>query len=406
MILQANLVPNRVFWYVAPTIEQAKRIVWNDPQMLNHFLPREVVAKRNESERTITFTNGSKLHVLGADNPDSLRGAFPFGVIIDEFAQVKREVWDEIILPIVGAQKPAKVEIKGKDVTIDPFYWIVGTPKATGAYFKELHDKAKHDPNWYSLTLKSSESGILDESMLEMIKGQMTEVGYQQEYECEWHTEGGVVFRGVDNIIYGTYKEPHQKQRRQWGLDLALHEDWTVLCGINRQTHELDVFDRYNKVDWNLQKARIESLVRRLGVDGDRINADATGVGEPIVQDLHRVGMNVNGVKFTNQVKADLVKNLMLGIEQRKLLIPDIPELIQELKIFGYEITKAGNVRYSAPEGFHDDCVMSLALAWYEIGSKLGESGKAERILSKQGLPNELLLGGSGDTSSELGDYE
>ncbi len=95
---------------------------------------------------------------------------------------------------------------------------------------------------------------------------------------------------------------------------------------------------------------------------------DSTGVGDPIYEDLNKE-IWIESVKFTNQIKQNIINNLSLGIEQRKLTIPNIPVLINELLIYQYDITATGKVRMSAPAGHHDDCVISLALAYWGLSN-------------------------------------
>lgn len=379
LVQQAMLNKNKIFWYVAPTYKQAKEIVWRDPDMLNKYVPKEIIAKKNESELTITFINGSVLGIKGADDPDSLRGPNPYGTVLDEFAVMKPVVWEEIISPIAYANP-------------DAWVWFVGTPKPQGAHFKKLHDTAKERDNWFTYEMSAETSGIIPEEALADAKATMTQAGYEQEYLCKWHDDGGVVFRGVSNIIYGDYKEPKEPGTYQWGVDLAKLVDWTVLTGINKINHHVEIFDRFNQVDWNLQKARLEAKIRKFGKG--LVNMDATGVGEPIVEDMARQGLNINGLKFTSQFKDDLITNLAIGIEQQQLKIPYIPEMIEELNSFGYEVLNSGRVRYGAPEGLHDDIVISLALAWWEIGSKLSNmSDPVVRLLNQRKEANTKTVG-------------
>lgn len=365
-IQKSYLLNQVVTWYIGPTYTQAKETVWRAPEMLASFLPgfskpgTGIVVKKNESELAITLDNGSVMAIKGADKPDSLRGPNPALVILDEVYLMKPEIWTEILQPIAFSNSEMEI-------------WFIGTPKPMGKFWHEEYEKAENlmkegDPEYFAMTLNVEESNILTPIMLETAKKIMTQAGYEQEYMCKWLGEEGVVFRGVDKVIYGKYVEP-KSSKREWGLDLARLKDWTVLCGINQYTHKLDAFDRYNQIDWNLQKARIEAFWRRCG--GGRLKLDATGVGDAIQQDLYNNGVQTEGFKFTNQFKHDIITNLAIGIEQRKIWLPDIPELIQELKMFGYEITKGGNIRYGAPEGYYDDIVVAVALAWWDIGSQL-----------------------------------
>jgi hypothetical protein len=83
------------------------------------------------------------------------------------------------------------------------------------------------------------------------------------------------------------------------------------------------------------------------------------------------MGVQVEGYKFTNASKKDLVENLSIAIENKNISYPDIPVLLSELGLFGYKISPAGVTSYSAPEGYHDDCVIALALAaWMQTKPK------------------------------------
>lgn len=360
LIIESQLNPNKTFWYIAPTAKQAKEIIWKDPEMLKKYLPPEIVSKKNDTELTIYFTNGAVLSIKGADDPDSLRGPNPFGTVLDEYAQMKHVVWQEILYPITITNPEAWV-------------WFIGTPKPTGEHFRRLNEEATTKEGWFSLTLPVTESGILTPDQIEVAKKEApTQASFEQEFMCQWLGEKSSVFRGIDRCIDNTIKlNPvwDGRFRYQFGVDLAMHVDWTVAAGVNRQTHKLEVWDRYNQIDYNLQKARIEAMLRRYGNAG--ANVDQTGVGEPIVQDLQARGLNINGVQITAPTKQNLITNLAMWIEQGKIKFPNIPELVEELRIFGYEVLPSGKIRYAAPDGFHDDCVMALALAVWNLGSRL-----------------------------------
>ncbi len=119
-----------------------------------------------------------------------------------------------------------------------------------------------------------------------------------------------------------------------------------------------------HQIDWVFQRKRIVQLAQQYNA---RLLIDSTGVGDPVCDELHRENVRVDGYKFTNATKKDLIENLSMMIENQKLTIPQIPELINELKLYGYKTTPSGNVQYGAPEGYHDDCVIALALAAWQL---------------------------------------
>jgi hypothetical protein len=98
-----------------------------------------------------------------------------------------------------------------------------------------------------------------------------------------------------------------------------------------------------------------------------RVRLDATGVGDPVYDRLNRAGLNVSPVKITMPVKTHLVESLIFAIEKREITFPHLPEIVHELSIFEAKKTPKGHVQYNAPAGYHDDVVMSMALAVSEL---------------------------------------
>ena len=151
------------------------------------------------------------------------------------------------------------------------------------------------------------------------------------------------------------------------GLDLARVGDYTVLVVMNKQ-REVVFVDRFSRLDWSLQVGRILA-----GADRYRhaeILVDSTGAGEPVFESLREAGCNVHPYPFTVKSKAALVNNLSLLLEKREIVLPraDLwPEGIEELDAFEYSVTDNGSVRTSAPSGMHDDCVVALALAAWQV---------------------------------------
>lgn len=351
LIYEAILNPGKVYFYIAPTIRQAKDIVWKAPNMLSQYLPMVAVEKKNEVELTIYFKNGAQIHVKGADNPDSLRGMNPFGVVIDEYAQIKKELYDEIIAPVLAEN--------------GGWVWFIGTPKGKN-HFYEKYSMAFANPSWQAVILRSKDSKIIPQEILdELKKNGMSQRTYEQELECMFHDTEGVVFRRVKENVEDCLNAPISDHQYAIGVDLARLQDFTSIDVLDRHTWKIVYRERFNQIDWNLQKARIESVARRY--NNARLKIDSTGVGDPIVQDLQKIGLAVEPVRFTNVIKREMIETLIIALEQDKLKIPNDPVLIDELVSFTCDINeRTGTVYYSAPQGLHDDCVISLALALYK----------------------------------------
>lgn len=348
-----------VYWYVAPFYGQAKEIVWQDPEMLSKYCPPEIWKNRNNSELFIPFPNGSVLFVKGADKPDSLRGTNPVGTILDEYGDIKKEVWQGFLQPVVTANPGAWV-------------WFVGTPKGRNDFWEKLQI-AKNTANWQYSILKASESGIINKDALEEARLTTTEAFFKQEYECDFLDDATGVFKGFRQILWdGNIREQAGRLYRV-GADLGKYNDYTVLTTIDLHDWKIGTPERFNQIDWVLQKAKIEAYVRRY--NNATCVLDSTGLGDPIYDDLEKQGVGLEPFKFNMQSRNDLLNNLIVMIENRQILLPNYEPLLEELSSMKYElkVSDGGRQRItmSVPEGLHDDCIMSLGLACWGLRSKL-----------------------------------
>lgn len=136
--------------------------------------------------------------------------------------------------------------------------------------------------------------------------------------------------------------------------------NWTVIVVLDANARVV-AFNRLQQTTWT----RIQTTVERLAEEyhPHTCAVDATRDNK-IVTDLEANGVNVEPVSFSRQKKQTLIENLITRLEAKELTIPvSANQLINELEVFEYDMSDSGRVRYSAPAGFHDDCVDALALA-------------------------------------------
>ena len=159
---------NPRYAYVAPFYSQAKSIAW---QYLKDAT-REFAIEIRESELSVKLPNGATIRLFGADNPDTLRGLYFDGIVLDEFGDFRPKLYGEVILPTITDRKG----------------WLValGTPKGKNNAFYKICQKAKQSEDWFYKELKASTSGILPESELKLMREQMTEEQYDQEFEVSF----------------------------------------------------------------------------------------------------------------------------------------------------------------------------------------------------------------------------
>lgn len=185
-ILQANTKAMQVIYYIAPTYKQAKNIAWG---MLNKFVGN-CYSRRNEQELVIEFYNGSKIYLKGADNADSLRGAFVHLAILDEFADMRPAVWDLIV-------KPMLLDTRGSA-------WFMGTPKGFD-HFQEMFLKAASGdagPDWRAFRLTSFDNPHLPKEELEKYRQEMDPRAFAQEIMAEFVQFEGLVYPDFEKSVH------------------------------------------------------------------------------------------------------------------------------------------------------------------------------------------------------------
>ena len=153
--------------YLAPLFKQAKTVAWDELKRLLREFPD---VKFNEAELRADFM-GARIQLYGADNPDTLRGIYLDGVILDEYAQMNPKMYSEVI-------RPALSDRKGWGI-------FIGTPKGKNEFY-DIYHSAKEKKGWKRFLFKASDTGILDDEELEMAQQDMAETEYAQEYECSW----------------------------------------------------------------------------------------------------------------------------------------------------------------------------------------------------------------------------
>lgn len=157
------------FAYIAPTYTQAKDVAWSYLKEYTQAIPG---MEKSESELSVTFPhNGARIRLYGAENYDRIRGLYLDGAIIDETGDIDPRAWPEVI-------RPALSDRKG-------WATFIGTPKGRNAFF-DIHQLAEGAPDWFSATLKASQTRIIDADELEDAKRTMTPEQYAQEYECSF----------------------------------------------------------------------------------------------------------------------------------------------------------------------------------------------------------------------------
>jgi phage FluMu gp28-like protein len=214
--------------------------------------------------------------------------------------------------------------------------------------------------DWASFKFTSYDNPYIDPQEIDEARLQLPEVVFEQEYNANPSENSANPFG--NKFIRNCVKPISNQQIVAFGIDLAKSVDYTVIIGLDNNGN-VAYFDRF-QMDWHNTKENIKRLPKC------PILIDSTGVGDPITEDLKRENVMIDGLKFTSQSKQQLMEGLATAIQQGIIGFPD-GIIVNELEVFEYQFT-ANGVRYSAPSGFHDDCVMALALAWSNFNLKRG----------------------------------
>jgi hypothetical protein len=335
----SNALLGKSVAYITPTYQLAR--------VFFERLIQAVPFESNKSELTIKFPNAGSVDFFTGERLDNLRGRKFHLVVVDEasFIPNLEDGW-------LNSIRPTLTDYKGRAI-------FLSTPKGKN-FFYSLFLKGG-EPDWEAFRFTTYDNPYIDKGEIDDARTQLPEVVFEQEYMANPAENSSNPFGSsyIKQCTFPISPEP----AIVYGVDLAKAVDWTVIIGLDRNGSVCH-FDRFQK-DWRQTKQTILSLNKA------PILIDSTGVGDPIFEDLQREGLAINGFKFSSTSKQQLMEGLSSAIQQRKITYPE-GNIVNELEVFEYQYTATG-VRYSAPPGFHDDCVMSLALAWHHYTRNSGQ---------------------------------
>jgi len=353
---------SHVAW-IAPTYKNS-RPMWRWATGAVSGLVRQGAVDVQRAEREIIFPlRGGRLGIYSADNADSVRGEAFHLVILDEASRISEEAWTDAIQPTLADY--------GGDAI------LISTPKGKNWFYTEYQRglaRAGEYASWQAPTKANPMPQI--QRAFELARERVTERTFRQEWMAEFVEGGGEVFRGVKDCAIALWPADPKKLHGDIviGCDWGKSNDFTVFTALDSQTMRVVDWQRSNQVDYALQSQRLKIMCDRWGAT--LVLAESNAMGEPVIEQLTRMGLPVRGFATTATTKPPLIEALVVAIEKREISYPALPELISELE--SYEVATnriTGRPSYSAPEGMHDDCVMSLALAWW--GATQGRQQKA-----------------------------
>jgi hypothetical protein len=321
--------------YIAPTYGQAKRVAWD--YLCKYARP--LGGTENISELRVDFM-GRRIQLYGSDNPDSLRGQYFDGVILDEIGDQNPKIWTEILRPALA----------------DRMGWclFIGTPKGQN-HFKDLRDRAEDTPDWGLLEFKASETSIVDESELKAARAEMGEDKYQQEFECSFHA-------AVEGSYYGKLMNDLEEKGRlvevtrddlcqtftAWDLGMGDSTSIWVAQTTGQEVRIMDYVENHGQgLDWYVNWIKDNNWTNASHKLPHDVAVRELGTGKSRLEMLQGAGLNV-----------DVLPRLSVddGIQSVRRLLPkcwfNMPKVRQGvdcLRNYRREFDEKRNVYYEKP---------------------------------------------------------
>jgi len=273
-----------MFVYVAPFLRQAKAIAWARLKQKIEPLRRTSVIDINEGELSVRFKhNGAIIRLFGGDNPDAMRGLRLDGIVMDEVAQLKNELWTDIVQPALS----------------DRLGWsiFIGTPSGINL-FSELYYKAIDESDWTAARYTVFDTDSLHPDEVTRLKRDMSETSFAREYLCDFSAQGDdqlIALADTEDAAKRVYQSDHVKLFPViLGIDPArFGDDRSVV--FRRQGKQAFKPVVYRGIDNMELAARVANLIEEHSPDA--VFCDA-GAGSGVIDRLRQLSYDVIEVPF------------------------------------------------------------------------------------------------------------
>jgi len=279
-----NTLSRPRYYYLAPTYSMAKRTAWDYLKEYTNVLPNVTY---HETELRADLPNGARIQLLGCERPDSLRGLYIDGVVLDEVAQMPPRLWTEIIRPALSDR--------------EGFMIAIGTPQGHNS-FHQLYDHAMHQDDWYAETFKASDTNIISELELNEAKALMPEEIYDAEFECSFDSAaiGSIYAKGIakaeeEKRITKVPYELGIKVNTFWDLGMA---DKTAIWFVQQKGSAFHIIDYYEDSGESLEFYATVLDEKKYIYDTHYLPHDATvrelGTGVSRIETAQSLGMRTS----------------------------------------------------------------------------------------------------------------
>lgn len=318
-------------------------------KIYNAVVGTGIVKDYNKTERRIELTNGSVLYFTGIEKFENYRSRSAHVLIIDEAAFATEGAFNVLIPSLATTGKKCI---------------LVSTPRGKHGEFYRYNQLGLTDNKMYS-----SHRGFLEENpfrnieLIESEKETKPEYVYRQEYLGEFLGNEYNIFKNLDEICVGGFSDQFPGGEYYAGLDLGRVKDYTVLTIMNKNKEVVHIY-RDRQKSWD---TIIEQVVNKCKLYNCKMMVEMNSIGDVIYEMIKKKYTRVYPFITTEDSKTKIIEKLIVLTENKDILLPS-PRIFtavkQELEQFTFVYSpKTRKIKYTAPDGLHDDTVMSLAIA-------------------------------------------
>ena len=339
----ATVNPKTTTLIISATLRQSTLMFEKIVNFIDNSVLRRSVSYRSRTR--IKLSNGSWIIALPSGySGATLRGFKADLIVVDEAAFIKEEIIASVAFPMLS--------------TTDGYCWMLSTPWDKDHIFY----KAFSNQSWSVYHLPTSVNPLISRKFLLEQKELIGEERYAREYLAEFVDDSNAYFPmtlirscisdeilGIDGELFAGYDPGGKKSYAAFVLVRRIDDKLYMVykkCekGKSYAGFNVELADLYRKNSFSMF-------------------VDETGLGNPIVEHLKELGMEVNGIQLTNRKKEELLSNLKILMETKKLALPYDEELFNSLNAIEYKRNRVGNFIFEKKQHSHDDLAYALALA-------------------------------------------
>jgi terminase large subunit-like protein len=365
LTMRAWNMPQSLNWWVAPINRQAKIAYF----LIGSFLPPgRYKANTTDLSYELLRKNGnvhSRIEFRSADNLGTIRGDGVNSVVCDEGSYWKHDSFVSVMTTLTRTRG---------------FLRCISTPRGKNWFWQEWlkgwekendPERAAKYPEHISYRLPTHQNPFVPRASLLEFEANMPAQNFRQEILAEFLDDSAGVFLNITKCAKSVLQSGPTSMSHQYviGIDWAKKQDFTVFTVMDRATRKVVAYERHNGVDWGVNIDLALRCAKRW--NNATVWMDSTGLGDVPFDQMRMIYPHINGYNISgNAEKVALIQKLQLAFsrsndENQEVWVPNDGIYKRELEMYGYEMSATGRFQFNAPDGYNDDCVISLALAYW-----------------------------------------